>query len=105
MSRSKWFAAALLALAVPAAQAGDRTRVQIIIAPSWGWGPSYRPVYGVERRGHSDGYRVYRYGGYYRYGGNRPGGQLRYDSRRDRDHYRGHRDGRRDWGRGRDWRD
>ena len=106
MSRSKWIAAALVALvvpAVPAAQAGDRTRVQITIAPSWGWGPTYRPAYRVDRRGYHDGYRsgpVIRFdyrdrGGYFGRGGYRPGGYLRYDSRRDRDYYQG-RDGRRD---------
>ena len=101
MSRSKWFAAVLVALAVPAmpaAQAGYRTRVQITIAPSWGWGPNYRPAFGIDRR-HFDGYRfdrrggfydghhggpVIRFdyrdrGGYYGYGGYRPGGHLRYD--------------------------
>ena len=120
MSRSKWIAAAaLVALAVPVAQAADRTRVQITVAPYWAG-----PVYGVaswrQRHGY-DGHRDSRYGGYYgrpyggyygapvirfeyrdhdrdryyRSGGYRPGGDLRYDSRRDRDYYRG-RDGRPD---------
>lgn len=134
MSRSKWIAAAaLFALAVPAVQAGDRTRVQITVAPYW-----VGPVYGAppwrHRHGGYAGYRDSRYGGYYggyygrpygrpygglhgapvirfeyrdhdrRYGsrGHRPGGHLRYDSRRDRDYYRG-RDGWRDGRRDRDW--
>jgi hypothetical protein len=134
MSRSKWIAAAaLFALAVPAVQAGDRTRVQITVAPYW-----VGPVYGAppwrHRHGGYAGYRDSRYGGYYggyygrpygrpygglhgapvirfeyrdhdrRYGsrGPRLGGHLRYDSRRDRDYYRG-RDGWRDGRRDRDW--
>jgi hypothetical protein len=127
MSRSQWIAAAaLMALAVPAAQAGDRTRVQITVAPYWG-GPAYAPAPRAYRRGYQDGYRDSRWGGhpgstvggyyyggpvirfdyrdrapFYRYGGYRPGGYLRYDSRRDRDYYRGHRDNHRGWDRDRD---
>jgi len=126
MSRSKWIAAAaLVAVAGPAAEAGDRTRVQIAIAPYWGWGgPLYRPppfnhryyghAYGGGYGGYSGGYYqggpVIRFeyrdnDRYYRPGGYRPGGYLRYDSRRDRDYYRSDRD-RHDRGhRGRDWRD
>lgn len=128
MSRSKWIAAAaLFAVAVPAVQAGDRTRVQITVAPYW-----VGPVHGAtawrhRHRGYA-GYRDSRSGGYYsrpyggilgapvirfeyrdhdrRYGsgGHRPGAYLRYDARRDRDYYRGRdgwRDGRDDRGRGR----
>lgn len=134
MSRSQWIAAAaLMALAVPAAQAGDQTRVQITIAPYWGWGgPAYRPGPRAYRHGYYEGYRDSRYGGvsyyggysggyyggpairldygyrdgYYRPGGYRPGGELRYDGRRDRDYYRGRGRGHdRDDRRGRDWRD
>ena len=132
MSSSKWLAAAaLMALAVPAVQAGDRTRVQVTIAPYWGWDGPVRHVHGPARRGYyDDGWRDRRYGesygffygspqlrfeyrsggrdSYYRpYGyrpyGYRPGGDYRYDSRRERGYGRG-RDGhdRRDW---RDWRD
>ena len=119
MSASKWFAfAAVVALAVPVARAGDRTRVQITIAPYWGLGwPIYRPGPRVYRHGYYDGYRHSRYdrdygspygshyGGPtirfdyghrdrdrdYRPHGYRPGGDLRYDSRRHRDYYRGDR--------------
>ena len=66
MSSRPWLAtAALMALAVPAAQAGDRTRVQVTISPYWGWsGPGYeryppRPHY----RGYRQGYRDGRYDG------------------------------------------
>lgn len=127
MSSSKWLAAAaLMALAVPVAQAGDRTRVQITVAPWWGWdGPvRYRPAPYHPHYGRSDYYYGgHYYGGpilrfdyswqdrdrYYRPYGFRPGGELRYDSRRDR-HYRYDRSDRgwdrdrRDRGRG-DWRD
>lgn len=124
MSSSKWLAAAaLMALAVPAAQAHERTRVQVTIAPYWGWDGPVRPVHGPYRRDwhRDDYYRDRRYGDYwgfsyggpllrfdYRSGGGyyhrprgyyRPGGYYRYDSRRDR-HYgrdRDWRDGRRDW--------
>jgi hypothetical protein len=125
MSSSKWLAAAaLMALAVPAAQAGDRTRVQITIAPYWGWdGPvHYRHAPRPYRHGYRDGYRDGRYYGgpvlrfdsvwrdrdrWYRHDGYRPGGYLRYDSRRDR-HYGHdrHDHDRRDWRRhGHDRRD
>jgi len=132
MPRSKWIAAAaLVALAVPTAQAGDRTRVQITVAPYWG-GPVYGAAPWRHRHGGYDGYRDSRYGGYYarpyggfygapvirfdyrdhdrryRSGDYRPGGYLRYDSRRDRDYYRGRdgwRDGRHDGDRGRHGRD
>jgi hypothetical protein len=137
MSRSKWIAAAaLFALAVPAVQAGDRTRVQINIAPYW-VGPVYGATPWRHRHGGYVGYRDARYGSDYRRpygglhrapiirfeyrdhdrrygpGGHRPGGHLRYDSRRDRDYYRGRdgwRDGRHDRDRGRHgggrrWRD
>ncbi len=146
MSRSKWIAAAaLFALAVPAVEAGDRTRVQITVAPYW-VGPVYGAAPWRHRHGGPAGYRGGRYGGpyyggyygghygrpyggfhgapvirfeyrdhdrRYRSGGHRPGGYLRYDSRRDRDYYRGRdgwRDGRHDRGRGRHdddrrWRD
>jgi len=123
MSRSKWIAAAvLLALAAPAVQAGDRTRVQIAVAPYW-VGPVYGAAPWRHRHGGYDGYRDSRDGGYYgrSYGssyrapgirfeyrdhdrGYRPGGYLRYESRRDRDYYRGRdgwRDGRYDGDRGR----
>ena len=123
MSSRPWLAtAALMALAVPAAQAGDRTRVQVTISPYWGWsGPGYeryppRPHY----RGYRQGYRDGRYDGALGLGGlglhgglpalsidyvwrdrdrgyrpgYRPGGPLRYDARRARDYYgRDRRDG------------
>ncbi|MCU0760451.1 MAG: hypothetical protein MUF07_14815 [Steroidobacteraceae bacterium] len=126
MSSRNWLAAAaLVALAVPAAQAGDRSRVQVTIAPYWGWGgpvPAHpRAVPRSYARGYRDGFRDGRYGGFggfhprgarpgpvvrfdytwrdddrwYRHDGWRPGGPLRYDGRRDRFHDR-------DW-RGRDW--
>ncbi len=67
MSRSKWItAAALFALGVPAASAGDRTRVQITIAPYWGWGaPVYRPGPRVYRHGYPERYGDSRYGSHY----------------------------------------
>ncbi len=132
MSSSKWLAAAaLVALAVPAAEAHERTRVQVTIAPYWGWDGPVRPVHGPYRRGYYDGYRDrrvgeswgffygsptlrfdYRYGGdryyrprgYYRSHGYRPGGDYRYDSRRDRHYGRGDRHWRDHDGRRGDWR-
>lgn len=121
MSSRKWLAAAaLMALAVPAAGAHERSRVQVTIAPYWGWDGPVRHVHGPVRRGYYDDYRERRYGdswgffygspllrfdyrsgGYYRPHGYRPGGDYRYDSRRDR-HY-----GRDDryWRGDREWRD
>jgi hypothetical protein len=126
MSSRHWLAAAtLMALAIPAAEAGDRSRVQVTIAPYWGWdGPVHpRAVPRPYARGYRDGLRDGRYGGFgrfdgfggfhpggpavrfdytwrdrdrwYRPDGWRPGGPLRYDGRRDR-HFG------RDWG-SRDW--
>ncbi len=132
MNRSKWIAAAVLfALAVPTARAGDRTRIQIQVAPYWGapywaapyWATPYRSAphrgwYGPDYRSGPRTYRHRYYDGHYRdpvirfeydYGRRdyRSGGDLRYDSRRHRDYYRNPRNRNRHergWHE-RDWRD
>lgn len=116
MPTRTWLAAAALAaVAVPAAQAGDHgTRVQVFLGPDWGgYAPvHYRPAprYYAPRHRYDGDYGALYYGGpylsfsyswrdrdrerdgWYRHDGYRRGGDLRYDGRRDRSYYRGDRD-------------